>query len=94
MSAKAHNQPIRKFRGAASGMRNRIVHDYENVDLAVLWGTITKSLPILIESINALLASETESNSTLLPENENNGTIQLYNPPVSAGFFMPNCRKY
>lgn len=27
------------------GMRNRIVHDYENVDLSVLWGTIKESLP-------------------------------------------------
>ena len=29
------------------GMRNRIVHDYENVDLSVLWGTIKESLPDL-----------------------------------------------
>jgi len=29
------------------GMRNKIVHDYENIDFAVLWGTITKSLPEL-----------------------------------------------
>ncbi|MCL5981591.1 MAG: DUF86 domain-containing protein [Firmicutes bacterium] len=52
------------------GMRNRIVHDYENVDLAVLWGTITNSLPTLIESIDALLASEADFSSALLPENE------------------------
>ena len=32
---------------AIKGMRNKIVHDYENVDLAVLWGTIEKSLPDL-----------------------------------------------
>ena len=25
---------------AMKGMRNKIVHDYENIDLAVLWGTI------------------------------------------------------
>ena len=25
------------------GMRNKIVHDYENVDLSVLWGTIKES---------------------------------------------------
>ncbi|MCL4463919.1 MAG: DUF86 domain-containing protein [Firmicutes bacterium] len=42
------------------GMRNKIVHDYENVELAVLWGTITKSLPTLVESIDALLASEAD----------------------------------
>jgi len=29
------------------GMKNKIVHDYENIDLAVLWETVTKSLPKL-----------------------------------------------
>lgn len=43
------------------GMRNKIVHDYENVDLAVLWGTITKSLPTLIRNIDNLLALEANS---------------------------------
>jgi len=52
-------------------MRNKIVHDYENVDLAVLWGTITKSLPTLIQSIDALLASEEGLDSGLLPEDKN-----------------------
>ncbi len=52
------------------GMRHRIVHDYENVDLAVLWGTITKSLPTLIENIDSLLASLADLDTTLLPENE------------------------
>ena len=32
---------------AIKGMRNRIVHDYENVNLMVLWATIEKSLPEL-----------------------------------------------
>ena len=41
------------------GMRNRIVHDYENVDLSVLWGTIKESLPELkdkFKDIKDLLA--------------------------------------
>jgi len=38
------------------GMRNKIVHDYDNVDLAVLWGTITTSLPSLIQQIKNVLA--------------------------------------
>ncbi|ABI67933.1 MAG: DUF86 domain-containing protein [Syntrophomonas sp.] len=42
------------------GMRNKIVHDYENIDLAVLWGTITKSLPELARQINAVLYQEIE----------------------------------
>ena len=32
------------------GMRNKIFYDYENIDFAVLWGTITKSLPITFNS--------------------------------------------
>lgn len=41
------------------GMRNRIIHNYDNVDLAVLWGTIRKSLPELVSEINNILAAET-----------------------------------
>ena len=33
------------------GMRNKIIHDYENVDFTVLWGTITESLPELLSNI-------------------------------------------
>ncbi|MCI9586017.1 MAG: DUF86 domain-containing protein [Bacilli bacterium] len=29
------------------GMRNKIVHDYDNVDLSVLWNTIINDLPNL-----------------------------------------------
>jgi len=36
------------------GMRNKIIHDYENVDLAVLWGTIMHSLPKLLREINII----------------------------------------
>ena len=37
------------------GMRNRIIHDYENVDFTVLWGTITESLPELLNIISEVL---------------------------------------
>ena len=37
------------------GMRNRIIHDYENVDFTVLWGTITESLPELLNIILKVL---------------------------------------
>lgn len=43
------------------GMRNKIVHDYENVDLSVLWGTITKSLPDLKNDLKEILINETAS---------------------------------
>jgi len=41
-------------------MRNKIVHDYENVDLAVLWGTIEKSLPELKVSLEKILFENSE----------------------------------
>ena len=43
---------------AIKGMRNRIVHDYENIDLAVLWGTIEKSLPELKIKLEKILLGE------------------------------------
>jgi len=42
------------------GMRNKIVHDYENIDLTVLWGTIAKSLPELSNQINSILFREVD----------------------------------
>ena len=45
---------------AIKGMRNKIVHDYENIDLAVLWGTIEKSLPELKNSLEKILFENVE----------------------------------
>lgn len=42
------------------GMRNRIVHDYENVDLSVLWGTIQESLPELQNKLKEIILNEKE----------------------------------
>lgn len=42
------------------GMRNRIVHDYENVDLSVLWGTIKESLPELKDKLKDIILSESD----------------------------------
>lgn len=36
-------------------MRNKIIHDYENIDFVVLWGTITKSLHELLNQIDEIL---------------------------------------
>ena len=41
------------------GMRNRIVHEYDNVNLDVLWDTITNELPPLISQLEAILAEGT-----------------------------------
>ena len=43
------------------GMRNRIVHDYDNVDLSVLWGTIKESLPELKDKLKDIILKETDS---------------------------------
>ena len=43
------------------GMRNKIVHDYENVDLSVLWGTIKQSLPELKEQLKDILLIEIDT---------------------------------
>lgn len=40
------------------GMRNRIVHDYENVDLSVLWGTIKESLPDLKDKLKDIILND------------------------------------
>lgn len=46
------------------GMRNRIVHDYENIDLSVLWSTIHESLPKLKEDLkNILFSTKIENES-------------------------------
>lgn len=42
-------------------MRNRIVHDYENVDLSVLWGTIKESLPQLKDELKDILLGEMDT---------------------------------
>lgn len=42
------------------GMRNRIVHDYENVDLSVLWGTVKNSLPELKEKLKKIIIEDTD----------------------------------
>lgn len=42
------------------GMRNRIVHDYENVDLSVLWGTIKESLPELKEKLKEIIINDVD----------------------------------
>ena len=37
------------------GLRNRIVHDYEGIQLNIIWDVITNYLPTLISSINEVV---------------------------------------
>lgn len=43
------------------GMRNKIVHNYENVDLSVLWGTIKNSLPDLKDKLKNIILKEVDT---------------------------------
>jgi len=36
------------------GMRNRLIHDYDEIDLDLLWETITKDIPELIEKLESI----------------------------------------
>ncbi len=39
-------------------MRNRLAHGYFDVDLDIVWNTVTYNLPILIRELEAILGSE------------------------------------
>lgn len=39
------------------GMRNRLIHGYDSVDLAVLWDTVELDLPPLIDQLEKVLAN-------------------------------------
>jgi uncharacterized protein with HEPN domain len=43
------------------GMRNRIVHDYLNVDYDIVWTVVTDNLPPLIKQLDAILISDNSS---------------------------------
>ena len=40
------------------GLRNRLVHGYDEVDFDILWEIITRDLPPLIEAIEKILGEE------------------------------------
>ena len=40
------------------GMRNRLIHEYFNVDLAVVWETARNDIPKLIDQIEPLVPPE------------------------------------
>lgn len=40
------------------GMRNRIVHDYLNVDSRILWDTMTRAIPTLIAELEKIVPPE------------------------------------
>jgi len=42
------------------GLRNRVVHDYENVDFSVLWAILTKDVPQVLTQFEAILVQESK----------------------------------
>ena len=43
---------------AMRGMRNRMIHGYDDIDLNIVWNTTQESIPILLELIEPLLNAE------------------------------------
>jgi uncharacterized protein with HEPN domain len=43
---------------AVVGMRNRLVHAYFDIDLDVVWDTVTDAVPKLLQQIESILASD------------------------------------
>jgi uncharacterized protein with HEPN domain len=44
-----------------TGMRHKLVHDYEEVDWDLVWVTVTMDLPTLCAAIEPLIAKEPET---------------------------------
>lgn len=43
-------------------MRNRLIHAYFNVDLAIVWDTLQDNLPSMIPELQRILADEESNN--------------------------------
>jgi uncharacterized protein with HEPN domain len=46
-----------------TGMRNRLIHAYYDVNLDILWATVSKNLPPLIEELGQAIESEQRESS-------------------------------
>ncbi len=40
------------------GMRNRLIHAYDQVDLDILWQVVTSDLPALMTELDRIIASQ------------------------------------
>lgn len=49
--------------GDIIGMRNRMVHDYANVDYNIVWDVVVYDLPPLITALEALFPEQAEEDS-------------------------------
>jgi len=39
-----------------AGIRDRLIHDYENVNVVIVWKAVTTELPLLMPKLDAILA--------------------------------------
>jgi uncharacterized protein with HEPN domain len=46
---------------AIAGMRNRVIHGYFDVNLEIVWTTVTQDLPSLVTALETLLESEDQA---------------------------------
>jgi uncharacterized protein with HEPN domain len=44
-------------------MRNRLVHEYDDIDLDTVWETVKKSLPILVVELEKIVSSDSDSDN-------------------------------
>ena len=47
----------------AYAMRHRLIHVYEQIDLAILWDTVTNSIPEMSGAVGSILSASGESAS-------------------------------
>ncbi|MFQ5913823.1 MAG: DUF86 domain-containing protein [Nitrospinota bacterium] len=43
------------------GLRNRLIHGYDSVDMDILWKIVDQDLPLMIEELEKILPRETQS---------------------------------
>ena len=39
----------------AVGLRNRLIHGYDDIDLDILWEVVTRDVPLLITELDELI---------------------------------------
>jgi uncharacterized protein with HEPN domain len=43
-----------------AGLRDRLVHDYRNIDLDILWDVVSVEIPVLLANLAPLLPKQEE----------------------------------
>ena len=46
--------------GSMTGMRNRMIHGYDDIDMGIVWNTLQESVPNLLALIESLVSEETQ----------------------------------